>query len=476
MRKSGAYPLELSGEAFTRLVNEATTRLAHFLDTLPEQPASGLDDVAARARAVVEPLPEHGTPAEELLTQLFESVFPVSLNTTSAGYLAYIPGGGLPHAAVADLISLTLNRYVGLWAVAPVVAEIEATVIRWLCALVGFSGDTGGFLTSGGSLANWSALVLARDKGAPEDFERAVVYTSDQAHHSVAKAARLAGFRNARVRQIGTDAAGRIELPALAHHITSDRRAGLQPLVVVAQGGSTNTGAVDDLEQLADLAERERMWLHVDAAYGGFFLLTDHGRAVLRGIQRADSVTLDPHKGLFLPYGTGCLLAKRRADLHQVFAGRGEYMTARASGEFTDFCDLSPELSRDFRGLRLWLPLKMHGVAPFRELLDEKLHLTRYAADELRKLPGIKVVMEPTLSVVAFRYDHSALSDQELDERNQQLLDRVNRQRRVVLSSTRLNGRVVLRICVLSFRTHRDRVDECLECIRRGLESLDSVA
>ena len=296
------------------------TGLLSFSTRLSQQPAANLEHAEQHSRAVLEPLPEQGRPFDEILRQLFEQVFPIALNTTGPGYLAYIPGGGLPDAALADLMSLITNRYPGLWSAAPVVASIEAAVIRWFCDLVGYGPGAGGFFTSGGSLANWSALVAARELRLPEDFRRGVVYTSNQAHHSVDKAAILAGLPRSNLRRVPVDQQLRVRVDCLLDLIRADRAQGYLPLAIVAHAGTTNTGAVDDLQVLADLAAQERIWLHVDAAYGGFFLLTERGRIALHGIELADSVTLDPHKGLFLPYGTGCLLVRERAGLRQVFA------------------------------------------------------------------------------------------------------------------------------------------------------------
>lgn len=466
------FPLESGGVQFREQLALAAERIGVFLDTLGEQPASNLDRAEEFSHAVLTPMPKQGRPYEEILEQLFERVFPVALNTTGPGYLAYIPGGGLPDAALADVLSLITNRYPGLWTTAPVVASIELAVIRWFCNLVGFDSRAGGFLTSGGSLANWSALVLARECLLSDDFRRGVVYTSNQAHHSVDKAAMLAGLRRNHVIKVPVDEHLRVRVDALRDLIAADRSQGRLPLAIVAHAGTTNTGAVDDLNAMADLAAEENVWLHVDAAYGGFFLLTERGRNVLRGIERADSVTLDPHKGLFLPYGTGCLLVRDRARLRQVFAMRGEYMTATAaSEEFVDFCDLSPELTRDFRGLRVWLPFQLHGSDVFQRCLDEKLDLARYAEEQLQAIDGVELVASSPLSIVTFRFHRPGWSESEANDRNRKLLKRINASRRVLLTSTMLDGRFVIRICILSFRTHRDRIDECLNLIREAAVS-----
>ncbi len=467
--------LELSGDELRRLVELAMDHVAPHIDSLPEQPVWNSDGAKELARSLIEGLPESGEPPEALLRDLFERLLPVTYNTASPGYLAYVPGGGLPHSAVADLIADAINRYVGVWIAAPGLARIEANVIRWFCEIVGYGPEAGGFLTTGGSLANQSGIVTARRCRLPDDFRTATIYTSDQAHHSIAKAAMLAGFPVEHVREVPVDSHFRVRLDRLEECIREDRAAGLRPFALVGHAGTVNTGAVDDLDGLADLAEREDLWLHVDGAYGGFFMLTERGREAMKGIERADSITLDPHKGLFLPYGTGCLLARRQEDLVRAHRVRGAYMPEmQEDPELVDFCEISPELSRDFRGLRVWLPFKMHGVEPFRRNLDEKLDLARWAADELRVLNDeiedeLEIVAEPQLSILAFRLRRPGLDGAELTALNEEIRRRVNAGRRVFLTPTTLDGRYVIRICVLHFRTHLDRVRECMEAIRHAV-------
>jgi aromatic-L-amino-acid decarboxylase len=241
---------------------------------------------------------------------------------------------------------------------------------------------------------------------------------------------------------------------------------------VVANAGSVNTGAIDPLGPLADLCARHRLWLHVDAAYGGFFLLTERGRRALAGIERADSIVLDPHKSLFLPYGTGALLVRDGAALRRAHSVTADYMPPLSNDdELIDFCEISPELSRPFRGLGVWLPLKLLGAAPFRQALDEKLDLARWAADQLRAIPEVEILAEPELSLLAFRLAPAALAGaagnrDRLDRLNRDWLARVNARRRVYLTGTMLGNRFALRICVLSFRTHRDRVEQALDDLR----------
>jgi aromatic-L-amino-acid decarboxylase len=465
--------LELTPDEMRRLVAQAMEHIVAHVESLPQQPAVSIEEGAEAARSFVEPLPEHGQSAAALLPLLFERAIPKSFTTAGPGYLAYIPGGGLFHTAVADLITDAVNRYMGLWIAAPALAQIEATVIRWFCDLVGYPSSARGILTTGGSLANFSAVVTARRERLPENFLSGTLYVSDQTHHSIQKAALLAGFPPANVRAIPVDTQFRIRVDALEQRIGEDRKAGFTPFLIVGNAGTTNTGAVDDLLTLAEIARHERAWFHVDAAYGGCFLFTAFGRTVMRGIEQADSVTLDPHKGLFLSYGTGSLLVKDGTALTRAHQVTATYLpSSEENPEVVDFANMSPELSREFRGLRVWLPFKMHGATPFRRNLEEKLELTRWATTELRKIVGIEIVAEPQLSIVAFRLTRPGLGTDALNRLNHELLQRINARKRVYLSSTFLNGHFILRICVLSFRTHLDRVQMCLEDIRAAVNAL----
>jgi len=464
--------LEPSGDEMRRLVDEAMEKIVSHVCSLPTQESGSTEGAIEHARALVEPLPEHGAAWTELLTALFDDYIPRSFNTAAPGYLAYIPGGGLFHSAVAELIAASVNRYVGVAAAAPALVQLEMNVIRWFCDAVGLPSGAGGVLTTGGSMANFIATVAARRDRLPERFLDGVIYASDQVHHSVVKAAGLAGFPASNVRMVPSDETFRMETSALARAVRQDRERGMTPFMVVASAGTTNTGAVDDLEAIAQMAADESLWLHVDGAYGGFFALTDRGKDALRGLERADSITLDPHKALFLPYGTGCLLVRHPAALRKAHSAHADYMPPMQEEDgLVDFCEISPELSRDFRGLRLWLPIKLLGITPFRNNLDEKLDLTRLATERIRNIDGIEIVAEPQLSVVAFRYADGRPVE-ELNRVNRGLIERVNARKRVWLTGTMLGDRFVVRICVLSFRTHLDRIEAAIEDLERAVEEI----
>jgi aromatic-L-amino-acid decarboxylase len=466
------HPLELSTAQMRALVGQAMERITAHVTSLPDQPMHHTAGANKLVAGLEEPLPEKGVPFERLLKTLFGRVIPHSLNTASPGYLAYIPGGGLFHAAVADLIANATNRYVGVWLAGPGLVQLETNVIRWCCAMAGLPKDAGGVLTSGGSLANLTALTAARHARLPPRFQDGVLYVSDQVHHSVVKAARVVGILPDHVREIPTDAAFKMRVDLLRDAIAQDRGAGRLPFCVVGNGGTTNTGAVDDLPALGALCAREKLWFHVDAAYGGFFALTRRGKTALAGLEHADSITLDPHKGLFLPYGTGCLLVRDVAQLkaaHQVTAA---YMPpSQQDAGHWDFADLSVELSRDWRGLRVWLPIKMHGAKVFRAALDEKLDLARELAQRLATLPDVEVV-EPTLSLLAFRLVPPGLAAEDVDSLNRKLLGAINARQHVLLTGTVAQGKFWLRVCVLSFRTHENRMDVLWDDLQHALKDV----
>ena len=453
------------------MLADVSQRIVEHIDSLAEQPASYTADGRLEARRFAEAAPDTGIELAEILDLLFNEAIPTSFNSAGPGYLAYIPGGGLFPSALADLIANAVNRYIGVWVAAPALVQLELNVVRWFCDIVGYGGGSGGILTSGGSLANFTAIVTARRERLPEQFWNGTIYTSDQTHHSVRKAAVLAGFPEANVKEIPSNDRFEMRMDELEAQIAKDRGEGLEPFLIVGSAGTTNTGAVDPLDSLADLAEREGLWLHVDGAYGAFFALTERGRAALEGISRADSITLDPHKGLFLPYGTGALLVRDETALRRAHATFAEYMPVmQHDADFVDFCDISPELSRDFRGLRAWLPIKLYGLNAFRTNLDEKMDLSRWAAERLREIPNIEIVAEPRLSLVAFRLAPEGHTAEELDRLNRALLQRINEKQNVYLTGTMAGDRFALRVCVLSFRTHMDRMEQCLEDIRDAIE------
>lgn len=453
--------LEPPAESMREYTNRVLDTLVDFIAELDDRPASTDHPPAELLAELAAPPPEE--PHEEFTTLLDRVLRAADYAYETAGpaYLAYIPGGGIYTSALADLLAATLNRYTGKAAPAPALIALEASVLRWLCDIFGFPASAQALLTTGGSIANLTAIVAARTKYADGRADHATIYVGEHGHGSLAKAARAAGIRRDQIRVVRSTPDLRLDTRHLRELIEADRRAGLIPVCICAAGGTTNTGTVDDLHALADIAAENDVWLHIDAAYGGFFRLTDRGRARLAGIERADSVTVDPHKSLFLPYGTGAIVVRSADDLRRAFSEEADYLQdMRNDFDLPEFDALSPELSRDFRGLRLWLPLHLHGVAAFRRELDEKLDLARLAYEALAADEHLDLPWEPDLSIVTFR-----LRDAD-DAAQLEFLGRINATRRVILSSTRIDGRIFLRLAILSMRTHEDRIREAIEIIR----------
>jgi glutamate/tyrosine decarboxylase-like PLP-dependent enzyme len=442
-----------------------------FLASLPEG-RTYVPETDAGASLYAHPIGEEPRAIEDLLGVLAQSVDRAGINCAGPRDFGYIPGGGIFPAALGDYLADVTNRYAGVFFANPGAVRMEHLLTRWMASVVGFPDTAAGNLTSGGSIANLIGIVTARDAHAvrSRDVERAVIYATAHAHHSIHKAIRLAGLGEAVLREVPMDARHRMRVDALDRMIEDDQAAGRRPFLVVASAGTTDVGAVDPLRAIGDVASQHQLWLHVDGAYGAFFALCDEGRRALDGMACADSITMDPHKSLFLPYGSGAVLVKDTAAVHRAHAYTANYMqdTRLAADEMSP-ADLSPELTKPFRGLRLWLPLQLFGVAPFRAALEEKMLLARHFRQRLLEIPGFDVGPEPDLSVVTFRY----VPDRgDADAFNQQLVQAIHADGRVFLSSSVIDGRFILRLAVLVFRSHLDDVELTIRILREKVDAL----
>ena len=457
--------LEFSPEQMRAMGAATLSRVVDHIATLDRQTACGDVQAQELCRAMREPAPESGTHLESLLEPLFRDWIPRSFNAAGPGYLAYIPGGGLFPAALADLIADGTNRYTGIWQAAPALVQLEANVLDWFRDWMNFPRAASGLLTTGGSMASFNAILCARERLLGANLREGVLYTSTQAHASIMKSAKLAGILADRVRMIPVDERFRMRVDALGDAIATDRRAGLQPFLVASTAGTTNTGAIDPLDEIADLCGHEGLWHHVDGAYGAFFHMVEPLRPILAGLPRADSLTLDPHKGLFLPYGTGALLVRDGAALREVHGVHAGYMAPAADDEFYDPAQYGPDLSRGFPGLRVWLAVKLLGAARLRAALAEKRELAVWAAERLARVPGLVMVAPPQLSLFAFAVDLPGVSTAGHDAATRRLLERVNSRGRVMSTGCVTGGRFLARVCILSFRTRRRHVEDAVEQI-----------
>lgn len=442
----------------------------HFLDNLAESRA--WNDSVNKGRGVYEaPITEGPAPIEELLTLLEDEVNEPHLNAASGGHLAYIPSGGIYFASLADYVASIINKYASMFYTAPGAVRMENMLINWFSELVGYPEGAAGNLTSGGSIANLTAIIAARDAHQlkPADYKNTVIYASPQMHHCLNRAIHVAGLSEVILRDLPLDDGHRIIASEVERIVKNDSDNGLKPWLMIASAGTTDVGAVDPLEALGRIAKEHRMWYHVDGAYGGLFTLVDELRDRFKGIELSDSVVMDPHKGLFIPYGTGVVIVKKAENLVRPFDHSGNYMQdAYDLQEELSPSDISLELTKPFRALRLWLPLKIAGLAPFRASLEEKLLLTRYFHEEIQKIEGFEAGPEPDLSIATFRY----IDCEDPDQFNRQLVDLIRKDGRVFLSSTLLDGQYVIRFACLSFRTHLSQVDLLLQLIKEKIAIL----
>ena len=439
-------------------------RVIAHLATIGEQPIRGDVDAAELCRALREPAPEQGTTLDPLLEALFDEWIPRSYNTASPGYLAFIPSGGIFPAVLADLISNGVNRYTGVWRAAPALVQLESNALDWLRDWMQFPASTRGVFTTGGSTANLAAIVCARERRLGADIRPGIMYASDQVHHSVVKSARVAGVMPDRVRSIPVDEAFRMRIDALEDAIRRDKAAGLIPFLVVSSAGTTNTGAVDPLCDIAAVCKARDLWHHVDGAYGASFHMCPELRPLLAGLPQADSLTLDPHKGLFLPYGTGALLVADGEVLKAAYSVTASYMPAnQEDADLYDPHQFGPDLSRGFPGLRVWLSLKLYGAARYRAVIAEKRALALVASERIAAMPHMVIAAQPQLSLLAFHLAWPGSTVAEQNTATRELLERVTRRGRVMLTGCEAGGRFLGRICVLSFRTHAEHIDACMQ-------------
>jgi glutamate/tyrosine decarboxylase-like PLP-dependent enzyme len=444
-----------------------------FLDRIDSIPAF-VEPHNGGIGLLAEPIGEHPTDLGKLIELIRDNVDRPGLNPASGGHLGYIPGGGIYNSALGDYLADIGNRFAGTYWGGPGAVRMENLLIDWMRDLAGYPTGTAGNLTSGGSIANLIGIVAARDESGlrAADYHRSVIYLTHQAHHSVQKAIRIAGLGEAELRYIPMDDRYRMSAEALDAAVAADLKAGLRPLVIIAAAGTTDTGAVDPLDAIAEIAARHNIWFHLDGAYGAFFALCDEGKAILGGMAKSDSIVMDPHKGLFLPYGTGAVLVKRASRLLESFHYQANYMQDAIRDENSPSpADLSPELTKHFRGLRLWLPLKLHGLAPFRAALREKILLARYFHEKIGAVPGFETGPYPDLSVVTYRY---VPRRGDADAFNERLVAEVRRDGRVFLSSTMLGGKFTLRLAVLSFRTHLETIDFTLRILEEKARLIES--
>jgi aromatic-L-amino-acid/L-tryptophan decarboxylase len=410
---------------------------------------------------------------ETTLQQISDKIVSFGVQMGNPNNMSYIPGSESYLTALGDYLGAVINPYTGVAITNPGATAMQQSLLKWAGGFLGYTGDFGGDITSGGSIANLTAIITARDafQIQPEDIRQSTVYYSAHAHHSVTKALHLAGMQYCQQRSISCYDDFAINLEELEKTIAEDKEAGLKPWLLVGNAGTTDTGTVDDLNGMADIAEKYACWFHVDGAYGAAFALCVQGKKQLAGIERTDSVVLDPHKILFLSFGCGLVLVKNGSALTRAHQFAGNYMRDKGVDESHSPASNSAELTRPFRALRMWLPLTVLGTEPYRAALEEKMLLAQYAHEKLGEIDNVWVGPLPQLSIVVFRYDSG---DAAYDDKiNQQLIDDILAEGRFYLSTTTLNNMVALRLAILSTRTNRKAVDNIIDMLKNKIGQIE---
>jgi len=465
---------DLSSEEVRRLGYAAADAVAQSRAELEERPVFG--KVGADAALFDEPVPEEGQPIEKTLDFARKHILPFPMGNSHPRFYGFINATADPVGIAADYLAASMNP--NCWGGDHAAIHVEHRVMRWLAEMLGYPADAEGILVSGGSMANFTALAAARRAVAPgnvregglagEGKPRLVVYASDQVHHCVDKAVDLLGLGTKNLSKIETDANFRIRMDLLERAVASDRRAGSSPAIVVGNAGTVNTGAIDPLEEMADFCGRESLWFHVDGAYGAIAALSPRHRPHFVGMERADSIAVDPHKWLYVPYEAGATLVREPGRLAAAFRKFPEYLASDPESPFPGpawFAERGVELSRGFKALKVWMGMKTHGRRGYARAIENDVRLAHFLAAEVDRRPDFERLAPTVLSIANFRYrpPGTSLSDEDLDRVNRKIVNRLVGDGSFFLAPTILKGRTALRVCIVNFRTREEDLTELLD-------------
>ena len=461
--------LHMTPETMRELARQVTEILVDRIEHLPEGRAWEGDFKDALAHRLNEAPPETGRPAGEVVERAARDVLTNTLRLDHPRSFGFVPTCPTWPGVLADFMASGFNVNAATWLTASGPSQLEAVVVGWFRQWFGLPDTAGGLMTSGGSSAALHAFVAAREAAGNPD--RPVAYMSNQSHSAQVRAARIVGITPDRIRVLPSDTSGRIDPGAVTQAIAADRSAGCTPTVVCANAGTPTRGAVDPLLALADICAAERVWYHIDAAYGGFAILTPRGAAALEGIDRADSIGVDPHKWLFQPYEAGCILVRDGGTLERAFAIQHDVLQDSVWGaKHANLADQGIQLSRSFRALKVWMSIQTFGMAAFRAAVENGLDLAARAADHIATSRTLELI-SASFGIVCFRINPGSLSEDVLAKLNRQVLARIFWGEQAFLSSTMVNGRFVLRLCIVNYNSAWDDVRETLEAAERlGVE------
>ena len=462
--------LDMDGETFRSIGHRLVDQIGDFLEALPNRPVTPAESPET-VRSLLDAgrkLPEYGADASELVSSAADLLFAHSLFNGHPRFLGYITSSAAPIGALADFLAAAVNPNAGAWKLSPLATEIEAQTVRWIAEFTGYPEDCGGLLVSGGNMANFVGLLAARTTTAGWDIRKTGLtgaeskplccYASKETHTWIQKAADMFGLGTDSIRWIPVDGKQRMDVPALEKRIREDREKGSQPFAVVGTAGSVSTGAVDELPEIAALCHEQKLWFHVDGAYGGIAALVPGAPGDLRGLTAADSIAVDPHKWLYAPLEAGCVLIRNPRDLLNTFSYKPPYYNFNE--EAINYFDFGPQNSRGFRALKVWLALRQAGRAGYMKMIADDMLLARHLYTILAAHPEFEVLTQ-SLSITTFRYVpeslRSAIGTEQvesiLNRINQELLNKLDQSGEAFISNAMIDGKYVLRACIVNFRT-----------------------
>jgi glutamate/tyrosine decarboxylase-like PLP-dependent enzyme len=474
--------LDISSEALDEISSQAARLVAEYFTHIAERQVVA-PNYAGKTKSLVDvELPMEGRPLGELLDEC-RTVMDLSRHNGHPRFFGYVASPSTPIGAYADLIASALNANITCWRSGPAGTEIEQLVVRWLGALIRYDGNAKGLLTSGGSMANMIALLIASRRANAEASRKGLwsagppmtIYASEEVHMSIPKAADVLGFGRENVRLVGCDGELRMRVDDLVSHLQADRRQGLRPICVVASAGTVNTGAVDRLDRIAEVASEFGLWFHVDGAYGAPGTLDENKKKLFVGLERADSVSLDPHKWLYVPVDAGCLLF-RDAAAAAVFTEDADYIQLHGHADDAAFAywDYGVELSRRFRALKVWLTLGYYGARRIAAAVSKDISLAAYLGELVSNADDFELLAPVELSICCFRYvpPHLKGNDDELNRINEQIMAAVQKGGDAYLSNATVNGKFALRACITNFRTTKADIEQTIDVVREVATTL----
>ena len=476
--------LDVNDDELQQISSESSKLVFEYLTSIAERQVRAENHAGKTLAAIDTELSSEGRTVQQLIEEC-RTVMDLSRHNGHPRFFGYVASPSTPIGAYGDLIASALNANITCWRSGPAGTELERMVVRWLGALINYDNDAKGLLTSGGSMANMIALLIAHRRKSLVNTSREglwstgapmTIYASEEVHMSIAKGADILGFGRNYVRMIACDERQRMRVDLLKEKIASDLRAGLRPFCVVGSAGTVNTGVVDPLSAIADVAKEFDLWFHVDGAYGAPGSLDESKKPLFAGLERADSVSLDPHKWLYVPVDAGCLLFRNDAAARAAFSTEdADYIKTHG---YTDeeafaFWDYGVELSRRFRALKVWLTLQYYGRRRIAQAISEDIALAAYLGETVSSANDFELLSPVELSICCFRYvPQRGMSDQELDQLNEKIMELVQKGGRAYLSNATVNGKFALRACITNFRTTKADIDETIAAVREAAEDL----